>query len=132
MEEVIEARIPPEAVWQAWEKAHALNGQEGIAPGVRAETKAEGRSGFKYRILDVEPGMRFSILWKSLFVRLIFTHTVMPAPKGSEIRYSAKIQGFFAWPVRFFLGKKIRRNLSFVLKEFAKRLEASSPVKRSR
>ncbi len=118
MEEAIEASVPPEAVWQAWEKAHALHGKKEIVSG------ANGKNGFKYRILDVEPGIRFSMLWKSLFVHLIFTHMVTPAPRGSEIRYSVKIQGFFAWPVRFFLGKKIRRNLSFVLKEFAKRLES--------
>ena len=123
MEEIIEVRVPPELVWQAWEKAHALHKEGGIVPGVRAKTKGEGSKGFRYQILDVTPGISFSIRWKTLFVRLIFTHTVTPAPKGSEIRYGVKIRGFFAWPVRYFLGNKIRKNLSFVLKELGKRLE---------
>lgn len=124
MEEVIEAAILPETVWQAWERAHAKNGEEGLVSGVRSKTTSANAKGFSYQILDVVPGMRFSILWKTLFVRLIFTHTVLPAPRGSEIRYSVRISGFFAWPVRFFLKNKIRNNLRFVLKEFVKQLKS--------
>ena len=121
MEATIEARVKPETVWKAWEKAHAVHSNDPIEPGQRAKS-----TGFKYKILDVVQGESFSISWKSLFVRMVFSHSVKAIKKGSEIRYSAEIKGFFAWPVRFFLEKKIRRNLAFVLKEFTKQLEKNS------
>lgn len=117
MEASIEASVTAETVWRAWEKAHELHANDPIEPGQRAKS-----SGFKYKILDVVPGERFSILWKSLFVRMIFTHSVKTVKRGVEIRYTAEIKGLFAWPVRFLLREKIRKNLSFVLKEFAKQL----------
>lgn len=122
MEASIEASVTAEVVWRAWEKAHALCANEPIEPGQRARS-----SGFKYKILDVVPGERFSILWKSLFVRMIFTHSVKAVKKGVEIRYTAEIKGLFAWPVRWMLENKIRKNLSFVLKEFAKQLSIKIP-----
>jgi hypothetical protein len=118
MEAIIETRVTADAVWRAWEGAHATHANGPIEPGQRSKS-----TGFKYKILDVVQGKRFSILWKSLFVRMIFTHSVKPIKKGSEIRYTAEIKGPFAWPVRFMLRNKIRKNLSFVLKEFTKQLE---------
>lgn len=117
MEASIEARTTADVVWRAWEKAHELHANEPIEPGQRAKS-----SGFKYKILDVVPGERFSILWKSLFVRMVFTHSVKAVKNGVEIRYSADIKGIFAWPVRWMLKNKIRQNLAFVLKQFTKQL----------
>lgn len=118
MEAAIETLAPPEAVWRAWEKAHALHANGPIEPGQRAK-----RAGFKYKIIDVVAGERFSISWKSLFVRMVFTHSVKAVKRGSEIRYAAELKGLFAWPVRLLLKNKIRKNLAFVLKEFTKQLE---------
>jgi len=123
MEQKIEARVPPAKVWEAWEKAHAAHGQQGIKAGFRAKTKSERGKGFKYQILDVVPGVSFSILWKTLFVRLIFTHAVHPTKRGSEIRYDFQIKGLFAWPVRKVLAKKIEKNLAIVLKAIVENLE---------
>ncbi len=109
MEEMIEARVSPELVWQFWER-----GLE------------QGKTGkLRYKILDIQKGKSFSILWKTLFVRLIFTHTVEPTKKGSEIRYKVQIKGLFALPVRWMLGAKIKRNLSHVLQSIVRDLEAS-------
>jgi hypothetical protein len=75
--EIINARVSPEKVWAVWERAHAKNGQTQIEEGQKSYSKAEGKSKFKYEILYVIPYRKFSILWKTLFVRLIFTHEVM-------------------------------------------------------
>ncbi len=123
MQQTIESRVTPDKVWEAWEKAHAIHGEKEIEAGLKGKTKLEGKRGFKYRILAVDPGKSFSILWKSLFVRLIFTHSVSPIKRGSQISYNFKIQGPFAWPVRWLLTKKIQKNLSLVLKAFVKQLE---------
>lgn len=107
MEEMIEARVSPAEVWAAWEKK-----------------LEQGQTGpLRYKILDMQKGESFSILWKTLFVRLIFTQSIKPTAKGSEICYSVQIKGLFAWFVRFILGKKIRNNLFAVLKAMAKQLE---------
>lgn len=126
---LLEARVKPEKVWAAWEKAHAVHGQQGLVAGVRGIAQVEGRKGFQYQILDVIPGESFSILWKALFVRLIFTHGVQPTPRGCQIRYDFSIKGPFAAAVRWFLGKKIRANLELALKTIVKQLEAQEPVR---
>jgi len=118
MEATIESRLKPETVWRAWERAHEVHANGPLEPGKRAKS-----TGFKYKILDVIPGISFSISWKSLFVRMIFSHSVKAMKNGSEIRYSSEIKGLFAWPVRFMLKNKIQKNLTFVLKEFTKQLE---------
>jgi hypothetical protein len=121
MEATIESRLSPETIWKAWESAHATHANSPIEPGQRSKS-----TGFKYQILDVVKGERFSILWKSLFVRMIFTHSVRAVGRGSEIRYTAEMKGLFAGLVKFVLKNKIQRNLSFVLKEFTKQLEKAS------
>lgn len=126
MEQIIEARVPPAKVWETWEKAHAAHGEKRIEPGFKGRAKSGAKKGFKYQILDVVPGKSFSILWKTLFVRLIFTHVVTPTKRGSEIRYSFQIKGLFAWPIRKLLGKKIQANLALVLKAIVKQLEDES------
>lgn len=117
MEEMIETSVAPEDVWNAWEKAHALHGQKGIESGQKGKNK------FKYKILDVKKGESFSILWKTLFVRLVFNHSVRPTKRGSVIRYRVQIKGPFAWPVRWLLGNKIKNNISLVLKAIVRQLE---------
>jgi hypothetical protein len=109
MEEMIEARVSPAHVWAAWEK-----GME------------QGKGGkIRYKIIDLKKGESFSILWKTLFVRLIFSHSVKPTLYGSNISYKVQIKGLFAWPVRFFLGKKIQTNLRAVLKAVVRELEST-------
>ena len=127
MDQFIEARVSPAKVWETWEKAHAVHGEKLIEAGFRGRAKSGGKKGFKYEILDVVPGKSFSILWKTLFVRLIFNHVVTPTKRGSEIRYSFQIKGLFAWPVRKVLGKKIQANLGLVLRAIVKQLEESEP-----
>lgn len=123
MEERIETRVCPQKVWQAWEKAHLHHGGQAIAEGQQGISKGKSAKGFRYEIVDVIPGERFSILWKTLFVRLLFSHFVSPTNRGSEIRYSVRIKGLFAWPVRCFLGNKIRQNIRLVLKTMVSQLE---------
>lgn len=114
MEELIEARVTPAQVWQAWEKVHVL------------EEGKTGKDKFRYKVLNVKKGESFSILWKSLFVRLIFTQSVKPTSKGSEIRYHVQAKGLFGWAIRLFLGPKIKQNISHVLKAVVKDLESQS------
>jgi hypothetical protein len=123
MEYKITTRVPASKVWEAWETAHAVHGQPGITQGQKGLSNNPNAKGFKYKLLDVIPGEKFSILWKTFFVRLIFTHSVKSTTWGTEICYSVLIKGLFAWPVRRMLGNKIQQNLSLVLKAMVKQLE---------
>ncbi|EKE08337.1 MAG: hypothetical protein ACD_17C00221G0005 [uncultured bacterium] len=117
MEETIEARVSPEEVWQMWERAHRLHGSEGVESGKK------GKAQFRYQVRDVDKGRKFSMVWKTLFVRMIFTHEVLAIKYGSSISYKVEIKGLFAWPVRYFLGKKIQTNIRHVLKAMVSELE---------
>ena len=128
MEQKIDARVSPGKVWESWERAHEKHGQGRIEEGQKGVSKGRNAKGFRYKVLDVVPGQQFSILWKTLFVRLLFSHSVSPTRWGCEIRYSVRITGPFAWPVRWFLGNKIQQNISLVLKEIVKQLEEESVV----
>jgi hypothetical protein len=116
MEEMIETSVSPEVVWSAWEKAHALHGEKAQKSSVKGK--------FKYKVLDVKQGESFSILWKTLFVRLIFSHSVKPTRRGAKITYRVQIKGLFAWPVRALIGEKIRVNIRSVLKSIVLQLES--------
>lgn len=107
MEEMIEARVAPAVVWAAWEKGLEQKEKEKI----------------RYKVLEIKRGEGFSLLWKTMFVRLIFSHSVKPTERGSEIRYRVQIKGLFAWPVRWLLGQKIKSNLALVLKAVVRELE---------
>lgn len=104
MEEQIETRVSPNLVWDLWKRA--------------IQDK-------KY-IAEVKEGEGFSLICKTFFVRMIFTHSVKPSLKGSVITYSVKIKGFFAPIVRYFLGEKMRKNIAYVLQSFVKELEHKS------
>ena len=118
IQSTIVTKAPPEAVWAVWKKAHAMD--ESFIPGKKGKAKS-----LSYRILEVSEGSHFTILWKSLFVKLLFSHRVAPAKGGSEVRYSVEIKGPLAWPMRLLLRSKIERNLAFVLKSLGKELELS-------
>lgn len=122
IESAIDTKVSQDAVWRAWKKAHAMDSS--FQPGRKGALKTEGGGRFSYKILDIREGESFTILWKSLFVRLIFTHSVAAQPRGSKISYRIQIKGFFAWPVRYLLREKIRRNLNAILRSLVKELEA--------
>lgn len=124
MEYLISTRVKPERIWAVWELAHAKHGQSKIMEGQQGTSNNDNGKGFKYQVVGVVPGTRFSIIWKTLFIRLVFTHLIKTTPWGSEIGYSVQIKGLFAWPVRFFLGNKIQQNLGLVLKTMVKQLES--------
>ena len=115
IESRIQTKVSAPLVWQSWHRVLGMD--QGFAAGKK------GKAGFRYKILEVKPGHSFTLLWKSLFVRLAFTHSVFDRPIGSEIVYQVKIIGLLAWPVRFLLKNKIRRNLDLVLKAHVKELE---------
>lgn len=119
--ETLETHVCPEQVWTLWERAHAKSGPLPMEKGQRAN-----KGQFQYEILEVIPNEKFTILWKTLFVRLIFSHEVKAIRKGSQICYRVDIKGFFAWPVRWMLGGKIRQNIALVLKSIIKQLESES------
>lgn len=118
IQSTIVTKAPPKAVWNAWKRAHNMD--DAFAPGKKGK-----RGALSYRILEVSEGSHFTILWKSLFVKMLFNHAVTATFGGSEIRYSVQIQGLFAWPMRYLLRSRIERNLAVVLKSLSRELEST-------
>lgn len=110
MKETLETTASPSAVWAAWEKAHAKKSPDG----------------FRYRVVDLVEGSRFTVEWRAFFVRLLFHHSVSPHRRGALLTYEMEFKGLFGWLARFFLANKIRRNLRAVLKSFIQQLESQN------
>jgi len=65
---------------EAWERAHAAHGQGRIESGQKGVSQAQGNLNSNMKCL-IKACESFSIRWTTLFVRLIFTHSVKPAAK---------------------------------------------------
>ncbi len=112
-------RMSAERVWAAWVHSHQgklVTGATGLNQKIH------------YKILDVVPGRSFSVSWKALFVRLIFSYHVIQKEQGSEIRYDFKLVGPFAWMIRWWISPKIRANLHLVLKTFIQQIEQTQKM----
>ena len=110
MEEQIEVRAPAQKVWDAWERSHTRGMQ--------------GKSGrYRYEITNLVKGERFSMVWKTLFVRMTFHYRVVPVNRGSRILYDVEMGGLFGWLTRRVLGSKIRSQFRSTLQSFARMLE---------
>lgn len=122
MEKKVYTRVSPDVVWNAWEKAHAIYGSPNLQEGFKGTTQKNGAR-FQYLITEVIPGKQFSIVWKTFFVKLHFTHCISPALGGCEISYRVRIKGLFSFFVKWLLKSKIQSNLDFVLKTMIRQLE---------
>ncbi len=109
-----ETKVPPTLVWRAWNQAHSIDTSLGIP-------KKQGK--FSYLICDVKRGEQFSIRWKTLFVRLIFTYRVQPLYSGSQLSTQVQVKGVFGWLVRRMIGRKLNEQLATVLKDMVAQLE---------
>lgn len=111
----VQTSVPPQIVWISFQKTFS---------------EEKGKSGrFKYRILSVREGESFSLLWKTFFSRMIFTYSVVPHERGSEISTQVEIRGLFSRLLRYFLKNKIQQSLDLSLKELVTRLANHSLVR---
>lgn len=108
MEEKIESRASAEKVWAGWAHMHSGQGSSGK---------------FRYRIIDLVPEERFTMVWKSLFIRLLLTYSVYPIGRGSEVGFEVKVKGPFAWATRWILLPKVQKQLREALRMFVRKLE---------
>lgn len=122
MKAQLDTELPPSRIWHAWQAAHAIEGQK-MHAGQKGVTQKEGISGFKYQVEKLKEGESFSIRWKTLFVRLVFTYAVKPTPRGSQVSCQVEVRGPFSWLIRKVLGRKIEKNLSQALKTMVRQLE---------
>jgi hypothetical protein len=109
-----ETKVPPDRVWRAWNVAHRLDTNGG-------QVQTQGR--FKYQIVDIKKGEGFSILWRTLFVKLLLTYRVQALYGGSQISYRVQVKGLFAWLVRWVLQRKLKEDSEQVLRQMVEQLE---------
>lgn len=116
----------PSRIWEQWKKATPFNHWDASCNTLQEKQKGhvvsnQGKA-VPYKILEVKEGESFTICWKALFLRLIFTYQVEPIRTGSKITYLVRIKGFFSLPIRFILRRKIQKNLEEGLRSFVEKL----------
>ncbi|PIS00523.1 MAG: hypothetical protein COT84_06890 [Chlamydiae bacterium CG10_big_fil_rev_8_21_14_0_10_35_9] len=120
------SKASPQKVWQVWQKAQPWNNWDedtnGLNQGSKGHVTSNKGKVVPYKILNVQEGESFTICWKALFIKLIFTYQVKPIDTGSEITYLVHIKGFFSWPIRSLLKRKIQKNLEDGLTSLIKQL----------
>ncbi len=121
IEESIETRVSSKVIWDAWSQNY-LNKDNALNKS--GYVKAENGKGVKYSIAEVKENQSFTIIWYSLFVKLVFTHSVQPINNGSIISCRVSFKGFMSFLVRRLLQNKIKKYLLESLKNFAKQLES--------
>lgn len=122
-----ETKVFPKIVWETWKNTHYWDthkGNENFRVGQKG--KAVSRKGRKARfiIADIKEGKSFTLIWKAFLVRLVFNHEVLPKERGSVITYRVRFSGLFAYPVKWLLSNKLKRDLTRALKVFVNRLES--------
>ncbi len=120
-----QTHVSADRVWRSWEQAHVSKGTSALVSGATGFMQTAGKKKVPYQIKDVVAGRSFSIIWKALFIRFVFSHEVVSNPFGSEIRYGFRVEGPCSWMVRWLIVPKVRANLTSVLKSFVTQLERS-------
>lgn len=120
------SEVTPSRIWEHWKKASPFNHWDSASNTMAEDHKGhvvsnKGKA-VPYKILEVKEGKSFTICWKALFLRLIFTYQVDPMKNGSNITYSVQIKGIFSLPIRFILRRKIQKSLDEGLRSFVDKL----------
>ena len=128
VEETAYSSAPPENVWKTWAKANPWNSWEkdksSFQAGQKGHVVSKKGKGVPYKIMDVQEGKSFTILWKALFIKLVFHYLVEPEENGSKITYRVSFKGIFSLPFRSLLCKKIKKDIASALKAFVQQVEA--------
>ena len=115
----IVVRASAAKIWKIWESGYAQRGQL-LAEGTTGDVQK-----MSYRIAEVEPGVRFAMVWKAYFVRLVLLQSLRATDTGTEICYEMQVKGFLAAPVRWMLRGVVRKQLEKALQLFAKQLHGA-------
>ena len=111
-------RLPAYQIWQIWEDSYRQRGQ----PLVQGSSGKVHKMG--YRISEVKPGNRFSMIWKAYLVRLELSQSLRSTDTGTEIIYEMQMRGLFAVPIRWLLHKTVRKQLQIALDLFAEQIHS--------
>lgn len=85
-------------IWEAWMKASPWNHwdqSQQVEKGKKGHVVSKNKKAIPYKILQVEKNKCLTILWKALFVRLLFKYQIENQEKGCIISYTVSFKGFF-------------------------------------
>jgi len=112
----IETNIRSSVIWEKWKNSQPWNnwGQSSstLSEGQKGHINSNDKRAIPYEILEVKENESFTIAWKALFIKLLFTYSVKDLQGSSLITYSVKLKGFFSIPVYYLIRNKIRKNLT--------------------
>lgn len=128
VEETSYSSASTQSVWKTWAKANPWNSWEkdksSFEVGREGHVVSKKGKGVPYKIIDIQEGKCFTILWKALFIKLIFHYSVEPEENGSKITYRVSFKGIFFLPFRHLLCKRIKKDIASALKAFVLQVEA--------
>lgn len=129
IEESITTKAPAKKVWQAWTDMYQWKASSGksLKEGFTGHIVERGRK-VPFKVIDIKKGEGFTTIWSSFLVKMIFRYEVKQQPRGSLITCSVRFGGIFGLIARFFLKKKVRKNLSASLQQFAEQLDMREKV----
>ena len=119
--------ISRSVIWKKWKAAqpwnHSNEDSSELSEGKTGHVNSKNKKAVSYKILEVKENESFTIAWKALFIKLIFTYSVEEKQNKSLITYSVKLKGFFAFPVYYLIRNKVKKNLIDGLNSFINQIE---------
>lgn len=131
---MIKTKAHSKQVWEAWASMYRFQGPKEKA--IKFEKGAKGHvlmgkgRPVPFEILDMEKEKFFTIVWKSHFLKLVFTYKVEPKKSGASISCQVRFKGMFSYPLYWILHKKIAKDIEASLIQFVESLEKAQAGRR--
>jgi len=123
----VETNIKSSVIWNKWKKSQPWNNWDQanskLTEGQKGHVNSKDNKAIPYEILEVKENESFTVAWKALFIKLIFTYSVKDLKNSSLVTYSVKLKGFFSLPVYYLIKNKIKKNLTDGLDSLIKQLK---------
>jgi hypothetical protein len=122
--ESVETLAPSKKVWKAWAEMYHWKSATKNSKGFSGSTFNESGKKVPFKVVKIEKGKEFTTIFRSFLVTMKFKYELKGLEKkGSLIKCSVKFGGLLGWIAKFFLRKKIKKNLSESLGQFAEQMD---------
>ncbi|MDX8431670.1 MAG: hypothetical protein SNF33_07725 [Candidatus Algichlamydia australiensis] len=122
--EEVESQVSPQKVWSTWRASNYWDlDKSSFTQGQKGRVVSGKKRGPAFVVSAIEEGESFTLSWKAPMVKFDMRHEVFPTATGSKLVYTMTLRGLMAYPMRFLLGRKIKRTLRETLQAFVKHVE---------
>lgn len=125
VEESIVTRVPYQKVWQAWEQIYKQ--REKSAPlkkGSSSSIVVNSKGKARFKIGEVKRNESIEVIWGNFFAKVVFLYGVTPQKRSSLITCRVQFKGIFAFLIKLFIGRKMKKQIASYLDQFVRQLES--------